>query len=44
LGEVDKAMLHGFDTPCDSILCLLTFTKVELGEIDNAMFQVVEWH
>jgi hypothetical protein len=37
LFEVYEAILDGFDTPCDSIVCLFADTKCEFGEIEKSM-------
>jgi hypothetical protein len=36
-------MFHVFDTPCDSIFCLLAVPKCDVGGIEKAMYPVVEW-
>jgi hypothetical protein len=37
MAEDDKAMFHGFDTPCDRIVCLLADPKCDLDEVEDAM-------
>jgi hypothetical protein len=39
-----KRWFHGFNTLCYRLVCLLADPKMRLGEIEKAMFQVVEWH
>jgi hypothetical protein len=43
LRVVDKATFPGVDRHCELIFCLLGIEKCDLDEVEEAMFQVVEW-
>jgi len=42
LGKVEKAIVHGDELPYEIVFFLLGCGKCDLGEVEKAMFQVVD--